>query len=464
MLPSLARPRAISTYVATGLLLLTALVPTSGCAPAELRWEPTNRLHPELSPGPLDAPPNADAPSQATAEGALSLPQALALALERSPELATFAWEVRARDAAALQASLPPNPELEAEFEDLGLASNAAGSATATSTLRVGLTLTGPGVLRGRTRTATLERDLAAWEYEAARADVLTETTVRFVEVLAAQRRLEVAGDMDEMAGTIVAAVALQVEAGQVSPVEETRAATERGLARIDLDRAGRDLRIARRHLAACWGAETSPTFDAAVGDLEAIAPLPELALLDPVDGPELARQRAEHERLEARVRLARAEGLPELGVGGGVQVFGATGEAAGVVGLSLELPLFDANQGAVREALARQARGDQEARALRTQLGADLEEAWHDLASAHAEVELMQGDVLPRATQTHDAVLEAYRHGRLALMDVFDARRTLAEVRLRGLEALVRYHRAAATVERLTGRALPAAALEAEE
>ncbi len=36
--------------------------------------------------------------------GALTLRDALALALERSPEFASFSWEIRAREARALQA------------------------------------------------------------------------------------------------------------------------------------------------------------------------------------------------------------------------------------------------------------------------------------------------------------------------------------------------------------------------
>ena len=46
--------------------------------------------------------------------GQITLRDALALALLQSPELATYAWEVRAREARILQAGRLPNPVLSA--------------------------------------------------------------------------------------------------------------------------------------------------------------------------------------------------------------------------------------------------------------------------------------------------------------------------------------------------------------
>lgn len=54
----------------------------------------------------------------AASAGALTLQHALADGLMHSPELAAFAWDVRAAEARELQAGLLPNPELEAEVEN----------------------------------------------------------------------------------------------------------------------------------------------------------------------------------------------------------------------------------------------------------------------------------------------------------------------------------------------------------
>ncbi|MCL4692288.1 MAG: hypothetical protein KJ060_07235, partial [Candidatus Hydrogenedentes bacterium] len=53
--------------------------------------------------------------------GTLTLEQAIHAALQGSPKLAAFDWDLRAADARVLQASLRPNPDLEFEIEDIRL-------------------------------------------------------------------------------------------------------------------------------------------------------------------------------------------------------------------------------------------------------------------------------------------------------------------------------------------------------
>ena len=159
--------------------------------------------------------------------GVLTLPQVLALVLLHNPDLAAFGWEVRALDAAALQASLPENPEFEAELEEFGGTGAAGGLSAAVGTLAVGQTFHGPGTLLLRGRAARLERDLAGWDYEVARIDVLTSARQRFTDVLAGQERLDAARQLTALAEQAREAIAGQVEAGNVSPVQLTRADVE---------------------------------------------------------------------------------------------------------------------------------------------------------------------------------------------------------------------------------------------
>ncbi len=62
---------------------------------------------------------------------ALSLRDALARAVEYSPELASFSWEIRAREAHAIQTGLLPNPFLVMEIEDFAGSGPSHGFAAA---------------------------------------------------------------------------------------------------------------------------------------------------------------------------------------------------------------------------------------------------------------------------------------------------------------------------------------------
>ena len=192
-------------------------------------------------------------------EGVLRLPQAQALALMQNPDLAAFAWEVRAGEARTLQAGLPPNPEVGVEVENVAGAGDFQGVDGAEVTVGISQVIELAGKRRKRTHVAALERDLAAWDYETARLDVLTQVTQAFVDVLRVQERLAVDADLVRLAEQIYRIVIERVKAGKVSPLEATRARVALATSRIALQRAQRELTAARERLTATWGGRLPP-------------------------------------------------------------------------------------------------------------------------------------------------------------------------------------------------------------
>ena len=69
--------------------------------------------------------------------GVLTLKQALAAGLMHNPELASFAWDVRAAEARELQAGLLPNPELSTEVENFGGNNEMNGFKSADTTVSI---------------------------------------------------------------------------------------------------------------------------------------------------------------------------------------------------------------------------------------------------------------------------------------------------------------------------------------
>ena len=98
--------------------------------------------------------------------GQLPLRAAFAAALLNSPALAAFSWEVRAREAGAIQAGQLPNPEFSLEVEEFGGGGDRSAFDSADTTVRLGQVFELGGKRAKRQRVATLERDLAAWDYE----------------------------------------------------------------------------------------------------------------------------------------------------------------------------------------------------------------------------------------------------------------------------------------------------------
>jgi cobalt-zinc-cadmium efflux system outer membrane protein len=76
---------------------------------------------------------------------------------------------------------------------------------------------------------------------------------------------------------------------------------------------------------------------------------------------------------------------------------------------------------------------------------------AAHDaLSRAIEEARALGDEVLPKATRIYEALNEGYRRGKFGLLDVLEARRALAQTRLRYVEALVRLNLADADLRRL--------------
>jgi cobalt-zinc-cadmium efflux system outer membrane protein len=390
----------------------------------------------------------------------LMLRDALALALMYNPSLATFSWEIRAREAAQLQAGVWPNPEIALEYENFAVSGAFDGIDFAEATLALSQLVLLGGKRGKRTEVARLDNTMANWDYETARIATYASTVGAFVNVLAAQERLALTVKIVEVARDIENAVTTRVRAGGTLELEEHRARSAVESSLIEEILAERDLTIARRELAAMWGSNT-PEFTRAAGALEIVmAQTPALdSLLGLVDrNPNVARWASELERRRARVALIKADNVPDVNVFAGLRHHNEVNDYGFVVGLSAPLPTWDRRKGAIREAEYLSSQTQPARHAAATEIGRDIAVAYEVLAGAHEEITRLRDRVLPEAEAAATKSGEAYRAGALQLTDVLDIQRTYFRLRIRYVNALARYHNAIAELEGLTGEPLVAA------
>lgn len=442
-----------------GILMSAAVV--GGCAPGpmdESAWpepRPLGSRLPAVRPPRL---PDAVAPEPGAGEptGRLSLRDALAAALLGSPDLAASGYEVRAREAEALQAGLHPNPELELELENFG----GTGALDDFDSLETTVSLSQLVELGGkrvkRRRVAEAGARVAGWEYEIRRIDVLSRTAADFVGLLAAERRSRIAAESLELARRVFDAVGERVDAGKVSPVERTKARVELARASLEREQALREVAAARARLAANWGS-IAPRFDELAGDLDQAIPPPTLeSLIERVQrSPDLARWAAEAALRQAEVELALAQRMPDLTLAGGVRHFNEIDSTAFVAGLSLPLPVFDRNQGGIQAARLRAIQGGRLEDAVRVQIHAAVTGAFQTLDSAFVAVRTTRDEILPSAELAFEAAEEVFRQGKIDALDLFDAQRTLFDARRQLTASLAAFHLAIIASERLIGAPL---------
>lgn len=386
--------------------------------------------------------------------GALTLQQALAFGLLHSPELAAFAWDVRAAEARELQAGLLPNPELSTEVENFGGNNDMHGFRSAETTVQISQLLELGGKRGYRRRAAALEKNLAGWDYEIKRLEVFEKISAAFWEAVAAQERAAIAESLAKLARQAHASVAQKVAAGKAPPVDAVQAQIALTTTQLQFQKAQSDLASSRSKLAEALGVN-APTFEKANGPFDAIAPLPDLEKLQAAlaDSPDMQRWKTEVEKRRAEVKLQDAGRVPDITVSAGPKYFNENNDKAWSAGLSVPLPLFDRNQAGRQEARCKAARAAEEQRAGKVKIRSNLAQTYQGWAAAFALAAALRDRAIPGAQQAFQATREGYRQGKFSYLMVLEAQRTLFELKQQYVDTLADYHTSRVAVERLLGR-----------
>ena len=212
----------------------------------------------------------------------------------------------------------------------------------------------------------------------------------------------------------------------------------------------------ARQRLAANWG-NTLPRFERVEGDLEnpVAVPTQEQLLGRLKENPELARWATELLQRGASLKVEKSKAIPDVTVGGGYRRLSGSEDNALEFGVSVPLPLFNKNQGAIKEAEYRVAKAGEEQRAEDLRVNTELGQAWQRVAAAAAEIAAIMEKLLPGAQQTYTTLSQYYAEGRLSYLEVLDAQRTYFGARAQFYRALSDYHSAVIAIERLIGEPL---------
>ncbi len=388
-----------------------------------------------------------------TEMGAITLAEAVAAALRYHPALSVADCEIQAAEGRILQAGVRPNPEVAIEVENFAGSGTSRGFEAAETTFQVSQLIELGDKRAKRVQLARSDRDLSEWGKKSRRLAVIADTHKAFIEVLGAQNRLAMAEDLATLASAVMRSVAAKVKAGKVSPIEEARVSVDASRANAEVISARHDLAATRARLALQWGAENA-RFERVHGRLDALPPL--LAREDinrQIDrNPELARWSSELQRRGDALALSAATGIPDISVSGGVRQFAETDDVGVVIGVSIPLPIFDRNQGAIVAAQAKMAAADAARAAKRRELLAEVYSHHQVLITAAEEEASLRRDVLPLAKQVFEATTKGYQRGKFGLLEVLDAQRTLFESRGLMLDVQMRYHLAAVELERLLG------------
>ncbi len=382
---------------------------------------------------------------------ALTLEDAIRLALQHNPELRAAEARVEAAAGRARQARQWANPELELSAEDWPV-SNGRGFSDAKQTIGLAQTLPFPGkkALEGEAGRAGVK--LSEHERALRRTALVREVKTGFVRVLAAERLVAVATQLVNVAAASATAARKRVEAGATAFHEQLRAEVQHEQARSELTGYERELAGARQSFATVLGRPElqAVTLQGALAEAPDAQLLTEAGAARLAHHPSVSAAQAQLERANFEERRARLEPYPDVKVGVSGGRIGETDQSIVQVGVSLPLPLLDRGRGKQQEARALVSAAEAELRAAQQQVQREWAAAGQRYHAAAAQVANYRERILPKAAEALRLIQAGFDHGKFTFLDLVDTQRTTAEAQLAYQHKLLELNTTQAELEAL--------------
>jgi len=386
-----------------------------------------------------------------TNSGTLTIESAIRLALESNPELRASGARINAAAGRAYQSRKWTNPELELNAEDWPVGNHGEFS-DAKQTIGISQTLPFPGKKTLDRRIGNSAVKLSEAEFGLRRLEIEREVKIAFYQVLAAERLVEVEGELVRVAESSANVARKRVEAGAAGDQEQLRAEVLLEQARTELSGLEREVDSARQTLANVMGRPDLVEMPLS-GELSDTA---DLKLLE--QGPEqwltnhpsvLAAQR-NLDQTDLEFRRAKLEPYPDVKatVSGGRA--GETGESIIELGFSVPLPIINWGKGKKQEAEANVSVADAELRAVEQRLLRDWGIARERHRVAATQVTNYRDRILPKADEALRLVQTGFEQGKFGLTDLLDTQRTTSEARRAYQQRLLELNVAQAEIEAL--------------
>lgn len=370
----------------------------------------------------------------------LELEAVLSLASQNNPTLFQSRLQVSAELAKALQAGLYPNPVVSYEAEQIGL--DIEGNTDSPGEFQGGVIeqrfVTG-GKLRLSREKYLRRAHVSEHLVMAQRFRVCNDVRMHFYRAVAASDRLAIQRELLKTAedGAVSAQEAYNM--GQARRPDVRRANVSLQRARLDVLRAENEQREAYRSLSAIVGVEIAPS--ELVGEL---APKCEPPTFETVlnrllsESPELAAARAKLAVDRATIERERVEWVPDIVARGGAGYNFEAKETTAVAGVSLEFPLYDRNQGTIRQARSDYARQQYEIQRVELELKNRLAATYSAYATALQHAYEYERVILPESKAAYGELLQSYKENRVDWRDVLEAQHDYFDARLTQIDNLV--------------------------
>jgi cobalt-zinc-cadmium efflux system outer membrane protein len=366
----------------------------------------------------------------------LTLDQALEMAERRHPQLTETRALIEAASGRAQQSGTFPNPEAILSAQQIPVQSYPVPDRQYVAGFGQTIPL-GNRLARAR-EAELLEREVRLRGLESVHRQLRKRVHGSFATALYQESAFEAQGRITAGLASMVAVTKARLDAGDVIPQDLARSEMELARAEVELRRSES---LRKQGLIALAAAVGDPDLEvrSVEGSLEVAFEVPTLDSLaaNLSTQPELQAAEAGVRASGARIALAKAERIPDVKVEALYHRLEVSGQNTFDLGISIPMPLFNRNQGRLREARSETLAAEARVRNTANQLNLNLRESYVALTTALDNLKTFRNQILPRAEIVLKSAELRYASGDSALTEVLPVRRDWAAVHLSYLETL---------------------------
>lgn len=349
----------------------------------------------------------------------LSLETAIKQATKYTPIKSILATLQQIREAELRQSHLRINPELS--ISSLGLKNNQQEQSIAINQ-RIDLF----SVRSAKTQLAQTRLDREGIQQSQYQSQLRLMVMVAYRLVALAEQRLNLAYREQQLCQQSVAVAKRRFEAGRIAEVELTRMQISQLQADSDVQNAQNALTIARQDLSLFWGNPT-PTFTQTISDSTwpAMNRAELIQRLENNPNLKLAKQAIVESDAQLKLTQSLTYAMPTVSVGMRRITDPSQPTYTQVtVGLSMPIPLFSRNQGAISAARSGQQLAQQQRQMNRLQREQRLNRLLSQADNLSLRYQSILNQQLPQTRLVQQKILEGFSEGKFSVLDVQQAQR----------------------------------------
>ncbi|MDX6528191.1 MAG: outer membrane protein heavy metal efflux system [Blastocatellia bacterium] len=413
----------------------------------------------------LSLPPHSSLTKYSDPQTGMTVDQAVAYALEHNGELLAAHKEIDAASALVKQSTLRANPKLDASVAKTIMGRDNNVTVNGMLPLELG------GRRPARIKVAERELDMRRQDVANRERMLAADVRAKFGEALAAILKLGFDEDLIATSQRGYNLVAARVTEGGTAPLEQNMVLVELNRLRSMRETAEGKAQIEMLELRNLLGMTPDEPLRLRGDFNDVIAPLPLLAEATEralSERPDLKLAKAAESFAEARIEQARAEGRLDAGLTAGYQRMDSSYSLNGIndagqlrpiqgtfnyftVGVSLELPVRNKNQGTIEAAVAQAEAAKRRREFLELTVRREVASAYAQYNSTSRAAEIFRVGVKDQANANLDVVRQTYELGSKTLIDYLGEQRRFIDLQNGYIDALLDTYKARVEVERAT-------------